>query len=76
MNHIKRWVVSGESLSIDLLNLFFDMIDAEPDNCSILSNFYGSTEVTADITFVTFKKREQMNHLLLNGSNVPIGFPI
>jgi non-ribosomal peptide synthetase component F len=76
LNHIKRWVVSGESLSIDLLNLFFDMIDAEPDNCSILSNFYGSTEVTADITFVTFKKREQMNHLLLNGSNVPIGFPI
>lgn len=42
----------------------------------ILSNFYGSTEVTADITFVSFKSREQMLKIILNNTNVPIGFPI
>lgn len=75
LNSIKRWVCSGEQLTVELLNLFFDMsehLSIQP----VLSNFYGSTEVTADITFVSFRSRDQMLKIILNQTNVPIGYPI
>ena len=73
LNSIKRWVCSGEALSADLLDLFFD---AYPNDNSVLSNFYGSTEVTADVTFVSFESRNQFHSLLFENNNVPIGSPI
>ena len=72
LKSVKRWVCSGEELSIQLLSSFFDMNLTD----SILSNFYGSTEVTADLTFVSFTSREQMKQLLFQEQMVPIGMPV
>lgn len=75
LNSVKRWVVSGEQLTIDLVLSFFD-ITSHLSTSPVLSNFYGSTEVTADVTFITFTSREQMLTTIHNNSNVPIGYPI
>ena len=69
---VKRWVCSGEELTAPLVNSFFDMNLSN----SILSNFYGSTEVTADLTYVSFVSRDQADSILFQGQNVPIGFPV
>jgi acyl-coenzyme A synthetase/AMP-(fatty) acid ligase len=73
LKSVKRWVCSGEALSADLLDLFFDVNQNEN---SVLSNFYGSTEVTADVTFVSFKSKNQFHSLLFEKNNVPIGVAI
>ena len=73
LKSIKRWVSSGEKLSVDLIDLFFDVYS---ENDSILSNFYGSTEVTADITFISFKSSKDYKKILFENTNVPIGKPI
>lgn len=41
----------------------------------VLSNFYGSTEITADLTYVTFKSKEHLLSLVHNNT-LPIGVPI
>ncbi|CAF0876260.1 unnamed protein product [Brachionus calyciflorus] len=75
LNHIKRYVCSGEKLTRDLLDLFFE-VTSDLKIKPVVSNFYGSTEVTADITFITFKSKEQVEKLVLSKSDVPIGVPI
>ncbi len=72
LSTVKRWVCSGEELSAQLLESFFDMNLSN----SIISNFYGSTEVTADLTFISFESKEQTASLLHQGQGVPIGVPV
>jgi acyl-coenzyme A synthetase/AMP-(fatty) acid ligase/acyl carrier protein len=72
LSTVKRWVCSGEELSAQLLESFFDM--NLPN--SIISNFYGSTEVTADLTYISFESKEQTVSLLHQGQSVPIGVPV
>ncbi|XP_077996490.1 beta-alanyl-bioamine nonribosomal peptide synthetase ebony-like [Glandiceps talaboti] len=64
---LKFWVCSGEELPSQLLKEFFSTF-AE----SNLANFYGSTEVTGDVTYMTFNKTS----IVGIGSQVPIGKPI
>ena len=67
---IKRWVCSGEALNYKTLEAFFNMKLKD----AILSNLYGSTEVTGDVTFISFKT---VNDILpYRNSSIPIGFPI
>ncbi|XP_077996493.1 beta-alanyl-bioamine nonribosomal peptide synthetase ebony-like [Glandiceps talaboti] len=61
------WVCSGEELPFQLLKDFFTVF---PE--STLANFYGSTEVTCDVSYVTFNKAS----IAGIGSQVPIGTPI
>ena len=70
LKSIKRWVCSGEVLNYKTLEAFFNI---NLDN-AILSNFYGSTEVTADVTFFTFKSKNDI--LPYKNSHIPIGTPI
>ena len=92
LTHVRNWICSGEPLTLDLLDAFFDMVDHVESNsvdddatttttmanskAMKISNFYGSTEVTADITFATFESRAQLAAALYETSNVPIGAPI
>jgi acyl-coenzyme A synthetase/AMP-(fatty) acid ligase/acyl carrier protein len=70
LKSIKRWVCSGEALNFKTLEEFFDM---NLEN-AVLSNFYGSTEVTADLTYITFEFKKDI--LPYKHSSIPIGFPI
>lgn len=76
LDSVRRWVCSGEELTVDLLEIFFDMKQKGTQNESILSNFYGSTETTADLAFVSFCSRQQMRQLLFEDKLAPIGRPI
>ena len=62
---LKYWSVSGEVLPLELARRFLDNIPQ-----SILINLYGSTEVSADVTWYEMKKKEDL------ASSVPIGRPI
>ncbi|MFN9944913.1 MAG: AMP-binding protein, partial [bacterium] len=73
LNSVKRWVCSGEELTMSLLNSFWNM---NLNNGTIVSNLYGSTELTADLTFVSFNSRDQMRRLLNEETILPIGRPI
>ena len=73
LNSIKKWVCSGEELTLDLLNSFWHM---NLNNETIVSNFYGSTELTADLTFISFTSKAQMTRLLNGEIILPIGRPI
>ena len=68
LNQLRLWVCSGEVLSDQLLLQFFDYFG---DGFTIC-NFYGSTEVTGDVTFVTFNSRDQVTGSLVDG-RVPLG---
>jgi non-ribosomal peptide synthetase component F len=73
VSSVKKWVCSGERLELSLLVLFFDLIGTR--NRSRLCNFYGSTEVTADATWIVFESKEQALDLV-DGACLPIGRPI
>ncbi|XP_077996488.1 beta-alanyl-bioamine nonribosomal peptide synthetase ebony-like [Glandiceps talaboti] len=64
---LKFWVCSGEELPSQLLKDFFTFF---PEGT--LANFYGSTEVTGDVTYATFKKESSEKI----ESRVPIGIPM
>jgi non-ribosomal peptide synthetase component F len=73
LNSVKRWICSGEELTMSLMNSFWDM---NLNNGTIMSNFYGSTELTADLTFVSFDSQDQMRRLLNKDNRLPIGRPL
>jgi non-ribosomal peptide synthetase component F len=61
---VKRWICSGETLEFSLIELFFQV--NSPEWGSIICNVYGSTEITADATFVVFESIEQSKALMDN----------
>jgi non-ribosomal peptide synthetase component F len=61
---VKKWICSGETLEFSLIELFFQV--NSPSSGSIICNVYGSTEITADATFVVFESIEQSRSLVDN----------
>ncbi|MEH1855162.1 MAG: amino acid adenylation domain-containing protein [Nostoc sp.] len=61
---LKRVMVSGEALSVQLQQHFFNRLDAQ------LHNLYGPTEAAVDITFW------QCKNSITNQKTIPIGRPI
>ena len=72
LEFIKTWICSGETLDCRLIELFFEVNKSG----SALCNIYGSTEVTADVTFVKFETKEHARKLIDGENNVPIGVPL
>ncbi|XP_063842218.1 beta-alanyl-bioamine nonribosomal peptide synthetase ebony-like [Scylla paramamosain] len=68
---LKLWVCSGEVLSADLLQIFFTTFTSGQSIC----NFFGSTEVMGDVTFLQFHGPGDASAKLVN-NKVPIGYPI
>jgi amino acid adenylation domain-containing protein len=60
---LRQIICSGEALSLDLQNRFFDRLNAE------LHNLYGPTEAAVDVTYWECQSRGDLN-------TVPIGRPI
>ncbi|XP_050686170.1 zwittermicin A synthase ZmaJ-like [Eriocheir sinensis] len=68
---LRLWVCSGEVLPADMLHAFFKTFT----NGQTICNFYGSTEVMGDVTYLQFHDpREATARLVKN--KVPIGSPI
>ena len=61
---LKYWVSSGETLSVELCQRFQERMPQ-----SILINLYGSSEVSADVTWYDTSKNQSL-------SSIPIGRPI
>ena len=66
LHHLRLWVCSGEVLTAKLLVQFFHLFDA------VVCNFYGSTEITGDVTSVIFRNKEDVESSLLE-NKVPLG---
>lgn len=62
-NRLKRVICSGEALSHDLKERFFERLDAQ------LHNLYGPTEAAVDVTYWECKKND-------GRATVPIGRPV
>jgi len=71
MTNLRYIICSGETLSPNLIESFFDAYDC---NCQLL-NLYGSTEVMADVTFEVFSSRDDLNTKCVDG-RTSIGKPI
>ncbi len=67
LSSLKLWMLSGEELTRNLAQKFFQ---AQPQ--ASLVNFYGSTEVTGDILFYELTKET----LPLDRSSIPLGYPL
>ncbi|XP_045108560.1 tyrocidine synthase 3-like isoform X2 [Portunus trituberculatus] len=68
---LRLWVCSGEVLPADLLQTFFTTFTSGQSIC----NFFGSTEVMGDVTFLQFHGPNDASAKLIN-NKVPIGYPI
>lgn len=66
LNSLRLWVCSGEILPVQLLHKFYENFNGA------VCNFYGSTEITADVTFAIFRCKEDVDSTLLEG-RVPLG---
>lgn len=66
LEQLHLWVCSGEVLPPALLRQFFQLLNAQ------ICNFYGSTEVTGDVTSVTFSNMKEVEDLQLD-NRVPLG---
>lgn len=71
LSSVKLWICSGEPLQFDLLAEFFEIFPRK----HTLANFYGSTELTADVTAMTYNSREEAYKMIMD-KKVPIGTPI
>ena len=69
LKRLSVWVCSGELLTAELLVQFYDCFDS---GTTTICNFYGSTEVTGDVTFITFNSRQDVLQSLVD-NKVPIG---
>lgn len=63
---LRLWVCSGEVLTAQLLRQFFKHFSGT------ICNFYGSTEITGDVTYATFSNPEDVE-LQLHDDKVPLG---
>ncbi|XP_057376385.1 beta-alanyl-bioamine nonribosomal peptide synthetase ebony-like isoform X2 [Daphnia carinata] len=71
LQHLKTWVCSGEILTGELLLEFYDCFPAG----TVISNYYGSTELMGDVTYATFRSREDVLASLIE-EKIPIGKPM
>lgn len=65
--NLKMWISSGEPLTMDLAIEFFDYFQ----NCSLV-NFYGSTEMTSDVSSFEIRSKQDLAAL----HKIPIGTPV
>lgn len=65
---VKLWVCSGETLTKDLVMEFFDYFPVGFTIC----NFYGSTEIMGDVTYVSFANKSDVYYKSLE-KHIPIG---
>lgn len=68
--NLKLIICSGETLSVNLLNLYLNSKELFDQNCCLL-NLYGSTEVMADVTCQIYEKE-----IYSYDNRVTIGLPI
>lgn len=69
LHGLKIWVCSGETLSTQLATEFFNyFIEGQ----HVLCNFYGSTEITGDVSYFVCSNKRQLAIF----DKVPIGYPI
>ena len=68
LESIKLWICSGEILTKDLLVDFFDTFPTGAALC----NFYGSTELMADVTFEVFTCQKDVEEKV-DGIHTSIG---
>ncbi|XP_076059253.1 beta-alanyl-bioamine nonribosomal peptide synthetase ebony-like isoform X2 [Oratosquilla oratoria] len=71
LSHLRLWVCSGEVFTPDLLRSFFTIFKEGQTIC----NFYGSTEVMGDVTYIRFCSAKDAEDKL-HQSKVPIGGPV
>ncbi|ODN00557.1 Integrin beta-PS [Orchesella cincta] len=71
LNSVKLWICSGEALPFDLVTEFFELYPRRYTLC----NFYGSTEVMGDVTYVAYNTREEAYKKVLE-KKIPIGVPV
>ncbi|KAK2710352.1 hypothetical protein QYM36_013866 [Artemia franciscana] len=71
LEKLSFWVCSGETLSLELVKDFFNMFPSKYTLC----NFYGSTEVMGDVTYLTMKSWEEASGSLV-ARKVPIGIAV
>lgn len=69
LHNLKIWVCSGEALSTQLATEFFDYF---VEGQHVLCNFYGSTEITGDVSYFVCTSKRQLAVF----DKVPIGYPI
>jgi amino acid adenylation domain-containing protein len=65
LSHLKLWITSGEALSVNLARTFRELMPSAK-----LLNFYGSSEVSANVTYY------DTSLLPERANSVPIGRPI
>lgn len=63
---LKLWVCSGEVLTAQLLRQFFKHLRGT------ICNFYGSTEITGDVSYATFSQSQDVESQL-HDEKVPLG---
>lgn len=66
LRRLKLWVCSGEVLPVHLLAQFYQLLNG------VVCNFYGSTEITGDVTSVIFRNQDEVESTLFEG-RVPLG---
>lgn len=66
LRYLRLWVCSGEVLPAHLLHQFYQNLNG------VVCNFYGSTEITGDVTSVIFRCKEDVDTSLVEG-RVPLG---
>ncbi|KAG7156499.1 Mycosubtilin synthase subunit C-like [Homarus americanus] len=71
LTSLRLWVCSGEVFPSDLLHSFFKTFTKSQTIC----NFYGSTEVMGDVTYLHFHDHNDAMTKLVN-NKVPVGIPI
>ncbi|KAK8740652.1 hypothetical protein OTU49_002633 [Cherax quadricarinatus] len=71
LQHLRLWVCSGEVFPRDLLHSFFNTFTHGQTIC----NFYGSTEVMGDVTYLELCNIDDAVTKLVD-DKVPIGYPI
>lgn len=71
ISSVKLWVCSGEPLSYDLFCEFFELFPKK----YTLANFYGSTEVMGDVTYISYSSRMEA-HRKVTDKRIPIGIPV
>ncbi|MHC5857710.1 non-ribosomal peptide synthetase [Nostoc sp.] len=65
LSHLKLWITSGEALSVNLVQTFFQLMPFAK-----LINLYGSSEVSANVTYY------DTSLLPKQATSIPIGRPI
>lgn len=68
LSNLRIWVSSGEPLSLEIANEFFDYFG---NGRQILCNFYGSTEVSCEVVFHVMKSKADLVGL----ERMPLGVP-